>query len=83
VGGGVSDSLSRSVMGGKGVSDCLSRSVMPLSTMSVTSMSSLSTTSATVCGGDGGWMQISALKLQHFLSVRVSQNLSRYQINIE
>jgi hypothetical protein len=27
-----------------------------------------------VCGGAGGWIQISALILQHFLSVRVSQN---------
>jgi hypothetical protein len=26
-------------------------------------------------GGDGWWMQISALKLQHFLSVRVSQKM--------
>jgi hypothetical protein len=46
-----------------------------LSTMSVTSMRPFSTISVTPEGrGDGGWVQISALIFQHFLSVRVSQN---------
>ncbi len=41
--------------------------------MSVTSMRLLSTMSVTSMGGHGWWVQISALILQHFLSVRVSQ----------
>jgi hypothetical protein len=45
-------------------------------TMSVTSMRSLSTMPVTsVEGGGGWWVQISALILQHFLSVRVSQKV--------